>query len=144
MNKFLVYTLAAILLGSVIMTTPLLLIEPNKTLSGTENTQPQDPNTTLDPELPETQEPEWQTETDRGFTTTSPEYSGESADSLNQTPPPEASEEPKAPEEPEPQELDPTSLSANPLTNLNSIALMIVPSFLIAISVFVYMKKKTR
>ena len=126
------------------MTTPLLLIEPQTVLNETDNTQTQDPNTPPDPEPPETQEPEWQTETDRGFTTISPEYSGESADSLDQTPPPEAPDEPKAPDEPEPQEVDTTSLLADPISNLNSIALMIVPSFLIAISVFVYMKKKTR
>ena len=141
MNKFLVYTLTAILLGSVLMTTPLLLIEPNRTLNGTENTQTQDPNTTLSPEAPDSQEPEYQTETDRGFAQTTPE---ESTDSLDQIPAPEAPEEPKTTDEPEPQEVDTTSLSADPISNLNSIALMIVPSFLIAISVFVYMKKKTR
>ena len=92
MNKFLVYTLTAILLGSVIMTTPLLLIEPNETLSGTENPQTQDPNTTLNPEPPETQEPEYQTETDRGFAQTTPE---DSTESLDQTPAPESPEEPK-------------------------------------------------
>jgi hypothetical protein len=129
MNKILVYTFLAILLGTVTMVSPLVLIEPpeqqmlttadnsdarlspQKDTLGTEDMQ-------TAPELPEP-------------APTAPDLSAPAPESAS-------------PEEPDAENAGIYSISTNAeiLSGLSSIGLMIFPSFLIAVGVFVYLKKR--
>ncbi len=127
MNKIMLYVGLAILLGTVTMVAPLAVLEPCDTIP--------DGNLSVEPPEAEASEQE-----------RSPENRGtfESNDMLTS---------PAVPAEPsttKPSELDPqkpelcdASLSGtDAFSGLSSIGLMVVPSFLVALGAFVYLKKR--
>jgi hypothetical protein len=131
MNKILVYTVLAILLGTVTMIAPLALLEqpeqPMLTTTTADNSDarlsPQKDtlgaeDTLTAPELPEP-------------TPSSPDFSTQGPESAS-------------PEEPNAENAGTYNISAESglVSGLSSIGLMIVPSFLIAVGVFVYLKKR--
>ena len=117
MNKILAYTVIAILLGSVTMVVPLALLGPS-------NLIPDDSTDTLSGSDVET------FARDNG--STSPE-------ALTEKP---ADAEAYDSSSEEPVTCDLTLGEANVASELASIGLMIVPSFLVALGVFVYLKKR--
>jgi hypothetical protein len=132
MNKILVYTIFAILLGTVMMTAPLAVLEP-------------------------VQPPLLTTEEDNGNMIESERDTFETDDmwtnqtlvdpSVGYTPEPdrELPKEPSAPSEPlpeEPQLCDSTTDESLTISGLSSLGIMIVPSFLVALGLFVYLKKQ--
>ena len=131
MNKILVYTFLAILLGTVTMIAPLALLEP-----------PEQPMLTT-------------TTSDNSDARLSPQKDAFGAeDTLTAPPLPEPAPsapdfsaqapESATPEEPNAENAGMYSISTEPelVSGLSSIGLMIVPSFLIAVGVFVYLKKR--
>ena len=129
MNKILVYTFLAILLGTVTMIAPLALIQPPEQpmLTTADNSDvrlgPQKDtlgaeDTLTAPPLPEP-------------APSAPDFSAQGPESAS-------------PEEPNAENAGMYSISTEPelLSGLSSIGLMIVPSFLIAVGVFVYLKKR--
>ena len=119
MNKFLIYTVIAILLGTITMITPLVILESNDQIHGKNYA---DTNPGLDSES-----------TEYSDMVVSPEEPNERLD--DKTPVDSSPEEPQSSD---------TKLSlTDPFSGLSSIALMIIPSFLIALGVFVYHKKQT-
>lgn len=132
MNKILVYTLIAILLGVATMVAPLAVLEPNNAALLTDDpikTTIQESergtfggNDMLSPRAPE--EP-------------TTDYAPESAP----PPTPKPSETTSAlPEEPE--LCVSTSDESLTVTGLSSLGVMIVPSFLVALGLFVVLKKR--
>jgi hypothetical protein len=120
LNKALVYTVIAILLGSVTMGVPLALLGPDTLI-------PADNNLKTVPESDEEI-------VDRNGWLAAPNASAEQSAGTESY---EASAiEPAAAES----NLRETSL----VSNLSSIGLITVPSFLVALGVFVYLKKRTR
>ena len=115
MNKFLVYTVIAILLGTVTMTVPLALLGPYDTIpEGNYNVS---------------------------------EANGGTLERNDMLASPKAPIEPLAPETfdavPEkPEGYEITLSETDVALDLSSIGLMIVPSFLIALGAFVYLKKR--
>jgi hypothetical protein len=129
MNKILVYTVLAILLGTVTMIAPIVLLEPLEqpmlTTDDNSDARLSPQNDTLGSEdtltAPELPEP----------APTAPDFSAQAPESAS-------------PEEPDAENAGTYSISTNSeiLSGLSSIGLMIVPSFLIAVGVFVYLKKR--
>ncbi|MFC1487427.1 hypothetical protein ACFLRN_07075 [Thermoproteota archaeon] len=130
MNKILVYSVLAILLGTVTMFVPLYVLEQRGTI----------PEGTYILDVPDS-EP---SQEDRGIETGG---SFEANDMLHgpETPAPEPTPEPEpAPVEssnPDSEELEVWSTIFSSDSS-SSIGLMIVPSFLIALGAFVYLKKR--
>lgn len=119
MSKILVYTVIAILLGSVTMGVPLALLGPGNLIPADNylKTVPESGEETID----------------RNGMLTSPNASAEqSADTKSYD---ASTKEPAAAES----NLRETSL----VSNLSSIGLITAPSFLVALGVFVYLKKRT-
>jgi hypothetical protein len=129
MNKILVYTFLAILLGTVTMIAPLALIQPPEQpmLTTADNSDarlsPQKDtlgaeDTLTAPALPEP-------------APSAPDFSAQGPESAT-------------PEEPNAENAGMYSISTEPelLSGLSSIGLMIVPSFLVAVGIFVYLKKR--
>jgi hypothetical protein len=129
MNKILVYTFLAILLGTVTMIAPLVLLEPpeQQMLTTADNSDAR-----LSPQKDTLGAEDMQTAPEL------PEPAPTAPDFSTQTP------ESATPEEPNPENAGTYSISTNAeiLSGLSSIGLMIVPSFLIAVGVFVYLKKR--
>jgi hypothetical protein len=129
MNKILAYTFLAILLGTVTMIAPLALLEPPEqhmlTTADNSNITALSPQKdTLGAEGTETA-PELPTPAP-----SSPDFSAQAPESAS-------------PEEPsENARIYSISTESELLSGLSSIGLMIVPSFLIAVGVFVYLKKR--
>ncbi len=126
MNKILPYIVIAILLGTVTMVVPYSLLGSNDLASPTEDNTLQ------------TSEPEKQDNQDRAY------IEGgdlENGDTYAPTPTPEG---PSEPEEPEPCELEAfeTNFIIKSLLALSQIGLLVIPSFLIALGAFVYLKKR--
>ncbi len=132
MNKILVYTFLAILLGTVTMIAPLALLEPPEQHMLTTTTADNSNITALSPEkdtlgaertvtAPELPEP----------APSAPEFSAQGPESAS-------------PEEPDAESVRTYSISTESelVSGLSSLGLMIVPSFLIAVGVFVYLKKR--
>jgi hypothetical protein len=138
MNKFLAYTIIAILLGTVTMITPLGMLEQNNNIPTRFEdtiTDQENPANDIEPNVPE--------------------YDGSemlSAPEVPKKPIEELSYEDKEPEEPqvieetslEPQIGDSNLILTDATSGLSLIGLMIIPSFLVALSVFVYLKKRTK
>ena len=118
MNKILVYTFIAILLGTVTMLVPLAVLEPSSPLLAND-----DSVSALD---------SGGDKLDRDGMLTDSEFS-------DTTPVPSDSSG-ISPQEPE--LLDSTFNEIGASSGLSSIGLMIVPSFLIALGAFVYLKKR--
>ena len=118
MNRILVYTFIAVLLGIVTMSVPLAVLEPSDPLLACD-----------DPAYSYTLESGGLERNDSFAAPESPEAA----------PVPEPSETiPK-----EPNWVEATTLSkTDAASGLSSIGLMIIPSFLIALGIFVYQKKK--
>jgi hypothetical protein len=117
MNRLLVYTVIAILLGTATMVSPLAVLESKSLLP--------DSQSTISDGEPNTQE------SNRGYLTPEEPAVPSSTDNYDNLPP-------------EPQESDSKLSLTDATTTLSSIGLMIVPSFIVALSVFVYFKKRIR
>ncbi|HDQ06383.1 MAG TPA: hypothetical protein ENN36_06660 [Candidatus Bathyarchaeota archaeon] len=120
MNKLLVYTVVAILLGTVTMVAPLALL-------GTS-----DPNSDTVPEYKimatGTEDPSDQNRTDEAAGTLGNNDLWTRSDSPSQPP----SQDPGL-----------TVKTADTPSDLSPIGIMIIPSFVVALGVFVYLKKRT-
>ena len=140
MNKVMLYVGLAILLGTVTMIVPLALLRPS-------DTSPDDNNLLSAPEysvtVPEPTEPSSQ---ERGTVEGGLLESGNfSAQIKNPEPAPTAPLEPSetAPEpNVQPQEPELGGRSAENPTDLSPVGLLTVPSFLVALGVFVYLRKR--
>ena len=139
MNKVILYVGFAILLGTVTMAVPLALL-------GSENTIQDDTNYLSPPEyivtVPESTDPNNQErDLEEGGLLENGDFSAQ-----GKTPEPE----PAIPMEPsetppetdgQPQEAELVTTAENPL-DLSSVGFLMVPSFLVAFGVFVYLKKR--
>ena len=128
MNKILLYIGLAILLGTVTMVAPLALLEPEDPI----------PEYKFAVTVPEATEPSDQ---ERAY------ENGGTLGNKDVWTRPEAPVEPEptAPDEPSPQEPELVLLvvkTAETPSDLSPIGLMTIPSFLIALGVFVYLKKR--
>jgi hypothetical protein len=129
MNKILVYTVIAILLGTVTMVVPLALLGPS---DSTPDTIPEYTVTFTEGEEPSNQD-----------------RTGEDSKTLDGGNfSAETSAKPEAPVEPEPsaesssQEAELTVKTVETPSDLSPIGLMTIPSFLVALGVFVYLRKR--
>jgi hypothetical protein len=123
MNKILVYTVIAILLGSVTMLAPLALLGAGDSIPAMV------PESTLT--LPGEGE-----SNDQNRTFDSQTLNGGDLSTENWT-------ESESPSEPSSQEYGITAKTAEAPSDLSPIGLMTIPSFLVALGVFVYLKKRT-
>ena len=131
MNKILVYTLVAILLGVVTMTAPLAVLEPDPKgiLTTSEGTA------TLESERGTFESnDEWQG--------ASPEEPGTEYSPLAPPPAPVEPSEPSLSVPEEPEFCDTTSNESLAVSGLSSLGVMIVPSFLVALGLFVVLKRR--
>ena len=129
MNKILVYTVIAILLGTVTMGAPLVVLEPWDTIPNVKNTLG----------VPKSDQSQQERGSENGGTFESNDMLG-SPETLEPTP-----SAPGDPSESKPQEPEAWSITLSgddSSSSLSSIGFMIVPSFLIALGVFVYLKKR--
>ena len=134
LNKIMLYVGLAILLGTVTMVVPLALLEPNAHIPDDNH------NVTIPGEyvitVPETAEPNDQV---RG------NVSGgllESGDFSAQVTTPGVAPEPAAAPDVSPQEPKLVVKTVENPSDLSPIGLMVIPSFLVALGVFVYLKKQ--
>ena len=135
MNKILAYTVIAILLGTVTMVVPLALLGPRDSITDAEPT-PTVPEYTVT--APEAAEPSDQ---QRGS------ENGGTFESNNVSVSPETPVEPEPPvvpepAEPSPQEPELTVKKAENPSDLSPIGLITIPSFLVALGVFIYLSKR--
>lgn len=130
MNRILVYTVVAILLGTVTMLAPLALLGPGDSNPATV------PESTL--KVPEAGE---SNDLNRTFED-SQMLEGGNLSTENWTAP-AAQDESEAPSEPSSQEYGITAKTAEAPSDLSPIGLMTIPSFLVALGVFVYLRKRT-
>jgi hypothetical protein len=135
LNKVMLYVGLAILLGTVTMVAPLALLRPNATSSG-------DTNLVTPPEYavtgPEQTEPSSQEKSpDEGGLLESGNFSIQAT-----TPEPAAPCEPTAAPDVTPEAPEPIVRTAENHTDLSSVGLLTVPSFLVALGVFVYLRKR--
>jgi hypothetical protein len=132
MNKILVYTLVAIMLGVVTMTAPLAVLDqqPKGILTTSEETAG--------------------LESERGTFESNDAWQGASPEEPSSEYAPAAP--PPAPVEPseptltlpeEPEFCDTTSDESLAVSGLTSLGVMIVPSFLVALGLFVFLKRRT-
>jgi hypothetical protein len=136
----LVYTVIAILLGTVTMVAPLALLGPEDSITDTEPI-PTVPEYTVT--APEAAEPNDQ---QRGSENGGTFESGDLPTEMWTEPEPEPLEPETAPvpepTEPSPQEPELTVKTAENPSDLSPIGLMTIPSFLVALGVFVYLRKR--
>jgi len=135
MNKILAYTVIAILLGTVTMVAPLALLGPSESTPDTKDTLTVPEYTVTVPEAVEPSDQERGSENGGTF---------ESNDMWAR---PEAPVEPEPaavpePSEPSPQEPELVVKTAENASDLSPIGFMTVPSFLVALGVFVYLRKR--
>jgi hypothetical protein len=128
MNKILAYTVIAILLGTFTMVVPLALLGPEGSI----------PDAEYKLTVPEATEPSDQERTSEN---------GGTFESNDVVASPEAPVEPEPPAVPEPSEPSPqepelTVKTAENPSDLSPIGLMTIPSFLIALGVFVFLRKR--
>ena len=131
-NKILLYIGLAILLGTVTMVAPLALLGPEDSI-----TEPKDTLT-----VPEAAEPsDQQRASENGGTL----ESGDLPTEMWAKPAAPVEPEPPAvpePAEPSPQEAVLAVKTADNASDLSPIGLMVIPSFLVALGVFVYLRKR--
>lgn len=139
MNRILVYTVIAILLGTVTMVVPLALLGPSDSIPDTEYTLTVPEGTVTVPEAAEPSDQE------RGSENGGTLEGGDLPTEMWTRPETPVEPEPTAPDGPSPQEPELVLLvvktAENP-SDLSPIGLMTIPSFLIALGVFVYLKKR--
>ena len=139
MNKILAYIAVAILLGTVTMVAPLALLGPEDSITDTEPT-PTVPEYTVT--APEAAEPsDQQRASENGGTLESGDFSTETWAKPAAPVEPEPAPVPE-PAEPSPQEPELTVKTAENPSDLSPIGLMTIPSFLVALGVFVYIRKR--
>ena len=136
MNKFVIYTVIAILLGTVTMVVPLAMLEPdNPTLSNddliseggsTATETSQRDNMLVEPEEPT-------------FSSGEPEDQAPN-DELNEFTLSDSESSDKSPEEP-PEPIVETWDESDVASNLSSIGLILIPGFFIALGVFIVLKR---
>jgi hypothetical protein len=140
MNKILVYTVIAILLGTVTMVAPLALLEPEDSITDAEPTLTVPEFTVTAPE------PAEPSDQNRTYEDSKMLESGNfSTETWTEPEPAPVEPEPPAvaePSEPSPQEAELTVKTAETPSDLSPIGLMTIPSFLIALGVFVYLRKR--
>jgi len=139
MNKILVYTVIAILLGTVTMVAPLALLEPEDSITDAEPTLTV-PEFTVT--VPEPAEPSDQ---NRTYEDSKMLESGNfSTETWTEPEPAPVEPEPSVPVEPSesPPKYLITAKTAENTSDLSPIGLMTIPSFLIALGVFVYLRKR--
>jgi hypothetical protein len=153
LNKILIYTVIAIMLGTVTMVVPLALLGHSDYNPMTEGSPLNQPEATETPS-PEPTEPPEGTEKlenhDRSYTDAEDLLSGDSLALVPAAPAePEPTPEPEQPEpseqtpEPlEPELVEPSLMGAESSLDLSPVGLMTIPSFMIALGVFVYFKKR--
>ena len=138
MNKIMLYVGLAILLGTVTMVVPLALLEPRDSIMDIKDT-PTVPEYTVT--VPEVEEPNNLEDfgEDRIL-----ENGNFSVQMTTPEPAPEtlAPSEPSAAPEVPPQEPELVVKTAENPSDLSPIGLMTVPSFLVALGVFVYLRKR--
>ena len=141
MNKILLYIGLAILLGTVTMVAPLALLGPSDSIPDTEPT-PTVPEYTVT--FPEATEPSDQERgSENGGTLESGNFSTETWTKPTAPVEPEpAPSVPIEPSEPSPEEPELTVKTAENTSDLSPIGLMTIPSFLVALGVFVYLRKR--
>jgi hypothetical protein len=135
LNKILVYTVIAILLGTVTMVAPLALLGPEDSIPDAEPTLTVPEYTVTVPEAAEPSDQERSSENGGTF---------ESNDVLA-SPEAPVEPEPTAPDEPTEPSLQETELTVKTAENpsdLSPIGLMTIPSFLVALGIFVYLRKR--
>jgi len=157
MNKILPYIVIAIMLGTVIMVVPYVLLGPSDytSMSGESTLIQPSPAETEQPSAPIEPEPvPSPLQEERGYT-----EGGDLLSDDSSTPVPSAPTEPSAPTStptpvpsavPEPSEPEASELAATKSTDLiieslsvlSPIGLMTIPSFLIALGAFIYLKKR--
>jgi len=138
-NRILVYTVIAILLGTVTMVAPLALIEPSDSITDTEPAPTVPEYTIKGPEEPNNQK--------RAYEDSEMLESGNFSTETWTTPEPAPAvpvepSEPAAAPEVSPQEPEPAVKTAENPSDLSPIGLMTIPSFLVALGVFVYLRKR--
>ena len=132
MNKIMLYVGIAILLGTVTMVAPLALLESNDSI----------PENQFIISVPEAGEPDSQ---DRSYEESDlSESENLSAQTKPLSPEPSTPMEPSDPDAtPEvPQEPELTLKTAETPADLSPIGLMAIPSFLVALGVFVFLRKR--
>ena len=134
MNKILAYTVIAILLGTVTMVAPLALLGPEDSITDTEPTLTVPEYTVTGPEAGEPNDQENFFGADKMLECGN--YSVQRT-----TPEPEPSE-PAATPDVSPEEPELAVKTADDSTDLSPIGLMTIPSFLVALGVFVYLRKR--
>jgi hypothetical protein len=130
MNKILAYTVIAILLGTVTMLAPLALLGPGDSTPATV------------PELMTTA-PEAGESNDQNRTFEDSQTLGGGNLSTDNWTEPEAPVESESPSEPSSSEYVLTFKTEENPSDLSPIGLMTIPSFLVALGVFVYLRKRT-
>ena len=143
MNKVLPYIVIAILLGTVTMVVPYALLGPSDYTSLTEEDtfgMLPPPESTTEPEKLDNQE---RASIEGGYFESVPSEPPKLESPPEETP---TTAEPPETEEPEQeapaQAFGETDLILESLSKLSSIGLMIIPSFLIALGAFIYLKKR--
>jgi len=142
LNRILVYTVIAILLGTVTMVAPLALLGSGDSIPDAEPT-PTVPEFTVT--VPEATEPsDQQRAGENGGTLEGGDLPTEMWTKPESAPvePEPAPSVPIEPSEPSPQEYVITVKTAENPSDLSPIGLMTIPSFLVALGVFVYLKKR--
>jgi hypothetical protein len=139
MNKVMLYVGLAILLGTLTMVAPLALLEPS-------NTSPEDNNLLTTPEYVGTVPgPAESNEEEKFF---GGDNSPEAGNYSVQTTTPEPAPATPAPSESDstrdvtPEETELVLKTADNHTDLSPVGLMAVPSFFVALGVFVYLRKR--
>jgi hypothetical protein len=140
LNRILVYTVIAILLGTVTMVAPLALLEPEGLVTDAEST-PTVPEFTVT--VPEATEPsDQQRGSENGETLEGGDLPTEMWTPPEPTPVEPEPSEPVEPSEPSSPEYVITVKTAENTSDLSPIGLMTIPSFLVALGVFVYLRKR--
>jgi len=139
MNKVMLYVGLAILLGTVTMVAPLALLSP-------ENTVPDDRNLLTNPEyvvtVPEPTEPSEPENFLGGDKTLGAGNYSVQATTPEPAPALPAPTESDATLDVTPEEPELVVRTAENPTDLSSVGLMVVPSFLVALGIFVYIRKR--
>jgi hypothetical protein len=139
-NKILAYTVIAILLGTVTMVAPLALLGPSDSILDTEPT-PTVPEYTLT--VPEAAEPsDQQRDSENGETLESGDLPTDMWIKPEPAPVEPEPSVPVEPSEPSSPEYVITVKTAENTSDLSPIGLMTIPSFLVALGVFVYLRKR--
>jgi hypothetical protein len=139
-NKILAYTVVAILLGIVTMVAPLALLERGDSITDAEPT-PTVPEFTVT--VPEPTEPsDQQRDSENGGTLESGDLPTETWTKPEPTPVEPEPSVPVEPSEPSSPEYVITVKTAENTSDLSPIGLMTIPSFLVALGVFVYLRKR--